>query len=99
MTSIFKLIFIFVFIFIGMTDAQADVKVNSDDVVAWADAYFKEAMEKHRISGAGIVVTKGGKPIIMKGYGFHDMATGVSFDPLKTRVRIGPYKRPRRSNK
>ena len=76
-------------VMLGSLGAIAHVNVTADEAEKWADEFFARGLEKYRFSGAGIVVTKGGQPILTKGYGFSDYAQKVPFDALNTRFRIG----------
>lgn len=64
-------------------------RLNDDDIAAWADRTFTDAVEANQISGAVISIVKDGEVVFSNGYGLGDVETGTVADPAHTRVRIG----------
>ena len=76
----------------GSLGAMAEIKVTAEDAEKWADEFFAKGLEKYRFSGAGVLVTKGGKPILTKGYGLGDFAAKIPFDAFSVVIMDGMMK-------
>jgi len=76
----------------GTTFAQARVPDTVLDPIAlerWADDVFGKALAEHRFSGLGIVITKGDRVLLQKGYGYQDWQSKTPVSPDATQFRIG----------
>ncbi|MDO7908802.1 serine hydrolase domain-containing protein [Paenibacillus sp. JX-17] len=58
------------------------------------DAAASESMEKLHIPGAAVIVTKGSRVVLSKGYGWADMERQVKMDPERSIVRLGSLAKP-----
>ncbi|MEM0912890.1 MAG: serine hydrolase domain-containing protein [Pseudomonadota bacterium] len=54
----------------------------------WADDYFTKAMDQGIINGAAFGMVQNGEVIILRGYGYQDLANRIAFDPYKSKVRL-----------
>lgn len=57
-------------------------------IAAYVDGYIRDAMDRSGLPGAAIVVVRGGRPILSKGYGWADYATRRPVDPDRTLFRL-----------
>lgn len=60
-----------------------------EDVEAYFDGFFPDAMARADIAGAVVVVVKDGHVLLEKGYGFSDIDTRRAVDPVRTLFRPG----------
>ena len=63
--------------------------LTRDDVEAYFDGFFPDALARADIAGAVVVVVKDGKVLLEKGYGFSDIKTRAPVDPKHTLFRPG----------
>src|SRR5262249_1443685 len=63
--------------------------LTREDVEAYFDAFFPDALPRAAIPGAVVVVVKDGKVLLEKGYGFSDIKTRAPVDPARTLFRPG----------
>ena len=63
--------------------------LDSAGLGAWLDSLVPRALSEGKIAGAVIVVVKGGRILLGKGYGFADVARRVPMDPNQTLVSVG----------
>ncbi len=63
--------------------------LTREDVEAYFDGFFPDALARADIAGAVVVVVKDGKVLLEKGYGFSDIKTRVLVDPARTLFRPG----------
>jgi CubicO group peptidase (beta-lactamase class C family) len=71
------------------TPAGAPHALTRDDVEAYLDGFFPEALARSDIAGAVVVVVKDGHVLLEKGYGFSDVETRAPVDPARTLFRPG----------
>jgi CubicO group peptidase (beta-lactamase class C family) len=73
--------------------AQAEKAPNPvlsrNDLEAWLDGYLPFAMERAHVAGAVVVVVKGGRVLLQKGYGYADVQAKRPVDPETTLFRAG----------
>ncbi|GHA72482.1 serine hydrolase domain-containing protein [Streptomyces termitum] len=48
------------------------------------DSLVRRQLAEHRIPGASVVVVEGGRPVLTRGYGVADAASGTPVDPART---------------
>lgn len=80
--------------FLASVDAQAALApaghlLDRADVESWLDGFLPYALESADVAGAVIAVVKDGEPILVKGYGYSDVATRTQVDPDRTLFRPG----------
>jgi CubicO group peptidase (beta-lactamase class C family) len=63
--------------------------LTHDDVEAYFDGFFPDAMTRSDIAGAVVVVVKDGQVLLEKGYGYSDVETRAPVDPARTLFRPG----------
>jgi CubicO group peptidase (beta-lactamase class C family) len=63
--------------------------LTRDDLEAYLDGFFPDALARADIAGAVVVVVKDGHTLLSKGYGFSDVATRSPVDPARTLFRPG----------
>jgi CubicO group peptidase (beta-lactamase class C family) len=63
--------------------------LTREDVEAYFDGFFPDALARADIAGAVVVVVKDGKVLLEKGYGFSDIKTRAPVDPARTLFRPG----------
>jgi len=63
--------------------------LTHDDVEAYFDGFFPDALTRADIAGAVVVVVKDGRIVLEKGYGYADVAARKPVDPKKTLFRPG----------
>jgi CubicO group peptidase (beta-lactamase class C family) len=71
------------------TRTPAPHALRHDDVEAYFDGFFPDAMTRSDIAGAVVVVVKDGQVLLEKGYGFSDVETRAPVDPARTMFRPG----------
>lgn len=65
------------------------IVVDPLELESFADDFFVERMDDLLIPGLTIVVVQNGEILFAKGYGSSNLASGETFDPDHTIVRIG----------
>jgi CubicO group peptidase (beta-lactamase class C family) len=73
----------------GETQASVVHPLTHDDVEAYFDGFFPDALTRADIAGAVVVVVKDGRIVLEKGYGYANMASRKPVDPQKTLFRPG----------
>ena len=73
----------------GETQAPVVHPLTHDDVEAYFDGFFPDALTRADIAGAVVVVVKDGRIVLEKGYGYANMASRQPVDPQKTLFRPG----------
>ena len=63
--------------------------LTHDDLEAWLDGYLPYALQRGDVAGAAVVVVKDGAVLLLKGYGYADVAARKPFDPVQTLFRPG----------
>lgn len=63
--------------------------IDAENVAAWADETFNQALENNAFSGATVSVVRDGELILSRGYGRADFSRPGPVDPRATRFRIG----------
>jgi CubicO group peptidase (beta-lactamase class C family) len=63
--------------------------LTHDDVEAYLDGFFPDAMTRADIAGAVVVVVKDGRVLLAKGYGYSDLEARKPVDPASTLFRPG----------
>jgi CubicO group peptidase (beta-lactamase class C family) len=63
--------------------------LTHDDLEAWLDGYLPYALQRGDVAGAAVVVVKDGAVLLLKGYGYADIAARKPFDPVQTLFRPG----------
>jgi len=71
------------------TQAPVVHPLTHDDVEAYFDGFFPDALTRADIAGAVVVVVKDGRIVLEKGYGYANMASRQPVDPQKTLFRPG----------
>ncbi|MEM7077834.1 MAG: serine hydrolase domain-containing protein [Pseudomonadota bacterium] len=61
---------------------------ESDAVAAWADEYFGPRVAAGVINGAAIGVIQDGNTVLLRGYGWEDMAREIPLDPQRSKIRM-----------
>jgi CubicO group peptidase (beta-lactamase class C family) len=69
--------------------APAAHALTHDDLEAFLDGFFPDAMARADIAGAVVVVVKDGQVLVEKGYGYSDVQTRAPVDPARTLFRPG----------
>jgi CubicO group peptidase (beta-lactamase class C family) len=59
------------------------------DVESWLDGFMPYALEIGDIAGAVVAVVKNGEVVVVKGYGYSDVAARAPVDPQRTLFRPG----------
>ena len=59
------------------------------DVESWLDGFMPYALQTGDVAGAVVAVVKNGNVVLVKGYGYSDVATHAPVDPEKTLFRPG----------
>jgi CubicO group peptidase (beta-lactamase class C family) len=63
--------------------------LDRSDVESWLDGFMSYALESGDVAGAVVAVVKNGEAILVKGYGYSDVATRAPVDPDRTLFRPG----------
>src|SRR5689334_7427875 len=63
--------------------------LTHDDLEAFLDGFFPDALARADIAGAVVVVVKDGQVLLEKGYGYSDVQTRAPVDPARTLFRPG----------
>lgn len=63
--------------------------LTHDDLEAYFDGFFPDALSRADIAGAVVVVVKDGQVLLEKGYGVSDVDTRKPVDPVRTLFRPG----------
>ena len=63
--------------------------LTREDLGAYFDGFFPDALARADIAGAVVVVVKDGRVLLEKGYGFSDIKTRAPVDPARTLFRPG----------
>src|SRR5471030_971114 len=63
--------------------------LTHDDVEAYFDGFFPDALARADIAGAVVVIVKDGHILLEKGYGYADVDTRQPIDPARTLFRPG----------
>jgi CubicO group peptidase (beta-lactamase class C family) len=63
--------------------------LNRADVESWADGFMPYALQSSDVAGAVIAVVKDGQVLLVKGYGYSDVAARAPVDPERTLFRPG----------
>lgn len=69
--------------------APGPITLDANDLGAWLDGYLPYALERARIPGAVVVVVRGDRVLLEKGYGFSDVAKRKPVLPDATMFRPG----------
>ena len=69
--------------------APAAHALTHDDLEAFLDGFFPDALARADIAGAVVVVVKDGQVLLEKGYGYSDVQTRAPVDPARTLFRPG----------
>ena len=69
--------------------APAAHALERADVESWLDGFMPYALESGDVAGAVVAVVKDGEPLLVKGYGYSDVATRAPVDPHRTLFRPG----------
>ena len=84
------LVLVTVFLFSACKPETRDPQERTpENVEAFADEFFTQAMRKHHIPGVSLVVVNNGEIQIAKGYGFANREMQTPIDPYETVMRIG----------
>jgi CubicO group peptidase (beta-lactamase class C family) len=59
------------------------------DVESWLDGFMPYALENGDVAGAVVAVVKNGEVVLVKGYGYSDVATRAPVDSQRTMFRAG----------
>ncbi len=63
---------------------------TAGEVARWADSLVSAYLARHQVAGATLaVVVPGDAPVVLKGYGVADAATGRPVDPQETLFMLG----------
>jgi CubicO group peptidase (beta-lactamase class C family) len=75
------------------TEPAADVPaahaLERADVEGWVDGFMPYALESGDVAGAVVAVVKNGEVLMVKGYGYSDVAKRTPVDPERTLFRPG----------
>jgi CubicO group peptidase (beta-lactamase class C family) len=63
--------------------------LTRDDVAAWLDGFLPYALTRGDVAGAVVAIVKGKQILLVKGYGFADVAARTPVDPDRTLFRTG----------
>ena len=63
--------------------------LNRVDVESWLDGFMPYAIESGDVAGAVVAVVKDNEVVLVKGYGYSDVATRTRVDPDRTLFRPG----------
>jgi CubicO group peptidase (beta-lactamase class C family) len=78
---------------LGLTEPApvppAPPKLTRADLEAWLDGFLPYALQQGDVAGAVIAVVKGGEVLLVKGYGYADVARRTPVDPERTLFRPG----------
>jgi CubicO group peptidase (beta-lactamase class C family) len=69
--------------------APAAHSLERADVESWLDGFMPYALESGDVAGAIVVVVKDGEALLVKGYGYSDVAARTPVDPERTLFRPG----------
>jgi CubicO group peptidase (beta-lactamase class C family) len=67
----------------------AQAPLDSASLGAWLDSVVPRNLKEGDIAGAVVVIVKDGRILLGRGYGFADVARGVSMDPYRTVIPVG----------
>lgn len=73
----------------GVASAQASDPMNVEEVEAWADDFFNAGWSERRFSAASVVFVRDGEVAFMRGYGAHDITTGLPLDMETSLFHLG----------
>jgi CubicO group peptidase (beta-lactamase class C family) len=59
------------------------------DVESWLDGFMPYALESGNVAGGVVAVVKNGEVVLIKGYGYSDVAARAPVDPQRTLFRPG----------
>lgn len=74
---------------VGETVYVAAGGLNADKIEQWANAYFEDARDKLRFSGASVVLVQDGAVAFANGYGWHDYGAREPVDVDATGFHVG----------
>jgi CubicO group peptidase (beta-lactamase class C family) len=63
--------------------------LQAADVASWLDGFMPYALESGDVAGAVVAVVKDGDVVLVKGYGYSDVASRAPVDPQRTLFRPG----------
>jgi CubicO group peptidase (beta-lactamase class C family) len=63
--------------------------LDRPDVESWLDGFMPYALQNGDVAGAVVAVVKNGEVILVKGYGYSDVAAHAPVDPERTLFRPG----------
>lgn len=69
--------------------SQSPRELTRADLEAWLDGYVPYALARADVAGAVVAVVKDGQPLLVKGYGLADVATGLPMTGDRTIIRPG----------
>jgi CubicO group peptidase (beta-lactamase class C family) len=69
--------------------APAPHALERADVESWLDGFMPYALESGDVAGSVVAVVKNGEPLLVKGYGYSDVAARTPVDPDRTLFRPG----------
>jgi CubicO group peptidase (beta-lactamase class C family) len=70
-------------------DAAVAHALERADVESWLDGFMPYALETGDVAGAVVAVVKNGEVVLVKGYGYSDVAARAPVDPQRTLFRPG----------
>jgi CubicO group peptidase (beta-lactamase class C family) len=70
-------------------DAPVAHALEHADVESWLDGFMPYALENGDVAGAVVAVVKNGEAMLVKGYGYSDVAARAPVDPQRTLFRPG----------
>ena len=73
----------------AMTGASIGHSLDRADVESWLDGFMPYALERGDAAGSVVAVVKDGQVLLVKGYGFSDVAKRTPVDPERTLFRPG----------
>jgi CubicO group peptidase (beta-lactamase class C family) len=69
--------------------AAAAHTLDQTDVETWLDGFMPYALEQADVAGGVVAVVKNGAVVLVKGYGYSDVAARAPVDPARTLFRPG----------
>jgi CubicO group peptidase (beta-lactamase class C family) len=73
----------------GSSAFAAPAESDAEKLQVFLDSTLNPLIEQRKIPGALVVIVQKGKPPILRGYGYADIASKRPMNPNTTRVRIG----------